>query len=350
MRSALQIASSFGYFRPNHLVSSRRLAAAVCRPPSPWRSPPQTRLALTPAATRVRAFSTGEADIESAEVEKVSKKPSVCTADELHYVSVSNSDWRLALWRYLPPPQAPPRNHPLLLLSGVGTNAIGYDLSPGALYCLSMLFDMLSFRICSILSALGCVFCLNLLRQGRLKRKLAAGKGNMADWRWTGLEIWAVKRKNSRKGKHHRFGGCPELRQSQLENFPLEGGGSISQGFDTWILEVRGAGLSTQASDSKAIEQSAHAISDQLEATAENVTDGVLCADQQSTIISSKSAESDISSIERELTGISTSWDESEVSVFFTTIEDFQKQLDLIVKYDWDFDHYLEEDIPAAVR
>lgn len=27
--------------------------------------------------------------------------------------------------------QTTSRNHPLLLLSGVGTNAIGYDLSPG---------------------------------------------------------------------------------------------------------------------------------------------------------------------------------------------------------------------------
>ena len=35
---------------------------------------------------------------------------------------------------------------------------------------------------------------------------------------------------------------------------------------------------------------------------------------------------------------------------FSSTIEDFQKQLDLIVKYDWDFDQYLEEDVPAAVR
>lgn len=26
----------------------------------------------------------------------------IFTADELHYVSVPNSDWRLALWRYLP--------------------------------------------------------------------------------------------------------------------------------------------------------------------------------------------------------------------------------------------------------
>lgn len=32
------------------------------------------------------------------------------------------------------------------------------------------------------------------------------------------------------------------------------------------------------------------------------------------------------------------------------TIEDFQKQLDMIITYDWDFDHYLEEDVPAAVR
>lgn len=30
--------------------------------------------------------------------------------------------------------QAPQRNHPLLLLSGVGTNAIGYDLSPEVNY------------------------------------------------------------------------------------------------------------------------------------------------------------------------------------------------------------------------
>ena len=35
---------------------------------------------------------------------------------------------------------------------------------------------------------------------------------------------------------------------------------------------------------------------------------------------------------------------------FTANLEEFQKQLELIVKYNWDFDHYLEEDIPAAVR
>ncbi|XP_057481150.1 uncharacterized protein LOC130768172 isoform X1 [Actinidia eriantha] len=335
MRSALQIATTFAYLRPNHLVLPRGVLAF--RPPRP-------PLRLT-AAGKVRAFSTGETEIDGS---TVAKKPSVCTADELHYVSVSNSDWRLALWRYTPPPQAPPRNHPLLLLSGVATNAIGYDLSPESSFARYM----------------------------------------------------------------------------------------CSQGFDTWILEVRGAGLSTQGSDLKEIEQSAHEISDQMEATAQTATDGVLPV-----------AESDNSVVKGDLTGIATVWDESKVVTkltetftllserlsgflsegqsklvsakffdqisrlledsflserfdeirvklssllearqnsavtsqirdlsqklvniieerqrsvspqlynlqerFFTTIEDFQNQLELIVKYDWDFDHYLEEDIPAVME
>ncbi|XP_057481152.1 uncharacterized protein LOC130768172 isoform X2 [Actinidia eriantha] len=309
MRSALQIATTFAYLRPNHLVLPRGVLAF--RPPRP-------PLRLT-AAGKVRAFSTGETEIDGS---TVAKKPSVCTADELHYVSVSNSDWRLALWRYTPPPQ----------------------------------------------SSFARYMC--------------------------------------------------------------------SQGFDTWILEVRGAGLSTQGSDLKEIEQSAHEISDQMEATAQTATDGVLPV-----------AESDNSVVKGDLTGIATVWDESKVVTkltetftllserlsgflsegqsklvsakffdqisrlledsflserfdeirvklssllearqnsavtsqirdlsqklvniieerqrsvspqlynlqerFFTTIEDFQNQLELIVKYDWDFDHYLEEDIPAVME
>lgn len=40
--------------------------------------------------------------------EKTKKKPAICTADELHYVPVPNSNWTLALWRYLPSPQVLP--------------------------------------------------------------------------------------------------------------------------------------------------------------------------------------------------------------------------------------------------
>lgn len=34
---------------------------------------------------------------------------------------------------------------------------------------------------------------------------------------------------------------------------------------------------------------------------------------------------------------------------FSSTIENLQTQIDILGKYNWDFDHYLEEDVPAAV-
>ncbi|CAI9756047.1 unnamed protein product [Fraxinus pennsylvanica] len=140
-------------------------------------------LTLNTSTARTRAFSTNDTQDEIiADAEKLPNKPPICTADELHYVSVNNSGWRLALWRYTPSPQAPPRKHPLLLLSGVGTNAIGYDLSPGSSFARYM----------------------------------------------------------------------------------------CGQGFDTWILEVRGAGLSMHGSDTKDVEKSAHAMSEFMEAAVEN--------------------------------------------------------------------------------
>lgn len=219
------------------------------------------------------------------------------------------------------------------------------------------------------------------------------------------------------------------------------------QGFDTWILEVRGAGLSVRGSDSKDIQQSAHKVSGQVEAVAKSVIDGALTADQQPTNVSNPLSDSQVSVVKQDPTGIATVWDESKLVSKLTetfmhlsetlsgflsegqskiisaklfdqisklledsqlseglneirgkllslletrqnsgiatqirdlsqrlvniieegqksvspqlfdlqerlssTIEDFQKQLDLIVKYDWDFDNYLEEDVPAAVR
>lgn len=219
------------------------------------------------------------------------------------------------------------------------------------------------------------------------------------------------------------------------------------EGFDTWILEVRGAGLSTQGSNSKEIEQSSHVISEQIQAAAETATDGIFSAVQQSTNGCSLLEDSEVAVAKEDPTGIATAWDESRLVTTLTetfmriserlsgflnegqsrivsaklfdqisrlledaflserfneirgkltsllesrqnsavasqirelsqklvniieegqrsvspqlfdlqerlttTIEDFQKQLDLIIKYDWDFDHYLEEDVPAAVR
>ncbi|XP_027099808.2 uncharacterized protein [Coffea arabica] len=353
IRSAMHFATAF-----RHPSTGFNLSRAIIfrqSPPLPLR-----RLAI-----RVKAFSTdtdkssSSTGASSTGVGKLPEKPPICTADELHYVTVKNSQWRLALWRYSPPPQAPRRNHPLLLLSGVGTNAIGYDLSPGSSFARYM----------------------------------------------------------------------------------------CGQGFDTWILEVRGAGLSMQESDAKDIEKSAYAISEEMEAAAEGATNGAPSAVQKSTVNQNKSAESKVSAVNEDVLGIPTAWDESKLvakltetfislserfsgflnesqsrimsaklfdqisklledSFLFerynevrgkllnlletrqssavagqirdlsqklvniveegqrsvspqlydlqerlaTTIEDFQKQLDLIVKYDWDFDHYLEEDVPVVME
>jgi len=218
------------------------------------------------------------------------------------------------------------------------------------------------------------------------------------------------------------------------------------QGFETWILEVRGAGLSTRVSDLKDVEESAHELSNQIESTARAAAGKETCSDEkQATDIMDSSAPAPASDVS--VVGEASAWDESQLvarltstfmslserlsgflsegqSVFMSaklfdkiamlvddtqlyerfndirskllslieskqnsglvnqvrdlaqrlvnlfddgqrsvspplidlqerltaTIEDFQKQLDLIVKYDWDFDHYLEEDVPAAVR
>jgi hypothetical protein len=100
IRSALHMASStFRSLSPN-LIHSR----AAARRALPYYSSSSSTAATT-SSLILRAFSS--TDSTSDAVLKVPEKPSLCTADELHYVSVSNSDWRLALWRYHPSPQVP---------------------------------------------------------------------------------------------------------------------------------------------------------------------------------------------------------------------------------------------------
>ncbi|XP_019436701.1 PREDICTED: uncharacterized protein LOC109343039 isoform X5 [Lupinus angustifolius] len=192
--------------------------------------------------TRIASFHfrhrrVSPAILASSPENKNEKRRLICTADELHRVSVSNSDWKLALWRYLPSPKAPLRNHPLLLLSGVATNAIGYDLSP----------------------------------ESSFARYMAA------------------------------------------------------QGFDTWILELRGAGLSTHGDNLKEDEECLKNLS-RIDSA---VNDG------------QSSASSGQQLFPAQILGMQER--------FTATLEGFQKQIEMIVKYDWDFDHYLEEDVPAAV-
>ncbi|KAJ6800701.1 uncharacterized protein M6B38_201560 [Iris pallida] len=197
-------------------------------------------------------------------------KPEICTADELHYVPVPGTGWKLALWRYRPSPEAPKRNHPLMILAGVGANAVGFDLSPGASFARHM----------------------------------------------------------------------------------------SSHGFDTWIVEVRGAGLSIHGLDSEPVNQSTN-----KSACDKNNPDGVV-PKQQSVMNNglpearqNSAVAAQIRDLSQRLVSIIGEGQRSVSPQMFdlqgrlvATIEDFQKQLDLIVLYDWDFDNHLEEDVPAAME
>lgn len=171
-----------------------------------------------------------------------------------------------------------------------------------------------------------------------------------------------------------------------------------SQGFDTWIVEVRGAGLSMREYDDSAASGSV---------TFEDVSGGIHPLDKQSTFEATSLQSSGGYANDCDDLGI-VALDEppllAELSIFFNRIsklmeevvvngnfheiaekvsvlsemvegstiispvreeslrllKNFQDQLDswerfvatqmdLNSEYNWDFDHYLEEDIPAAV-
>uniref|UniRef100_A0A0E0EKR2 AB hydrolase-1 domain-containing protein n=1 Tax=Oryza meridionalis TaxID=40149 RepID=A0A0E0EKR2_9ORYZ len=287
-------------------AGARRSSAEGLSPPPP---PPTSRL-------RRRVLCAIRADAPppihlSAVAPSRPAKPPVCTADELHHAPVSGAGWRLALWRYRPPPHAPARNHPLMLLSGVGTNAIGFDLSPGASFARHM----------------------------------------------------------------------------------------SNQGFDTWIVEVRGSGLSIRDHGNSASSPSG---------AFDDISNGTLALDKSSTLEVASVRSSGFSGVDYDDLGIVALDDPpllTEMASFFDRIsklleeaslnknfheitdkisvlsemvessavigpmreeslrllKNFQEQIDswerfvatqmnLNSEYNWDFDHYLEEDIPTAVE
>jgi hypothetical protein len=136
-----------------------------------------------------------------------------------------------------------------------------------------------------------------------------------------------------------------------------------AQGFDTWTLEVRGAGLSTYADS---VEEDEESLKKSSETDSSN--NNGKSSDFERTLgfkNLSASFESEVSQMKRsgsEAGELRPTTSFMEIVTrrlqtmiggqnrFTTTLEELKKQIDCIVKYEWDFDHYLEEDIPAVVR
>nr|DAD31883.1 TPA_asm: hypothetical protein HUJ06_010734 [Nelumbo nucifera] len=356
LRSALQIAATFCYLNQIPLSAWPESRIALCR-----RTKVRAESLRLKLRSRVRAFSSSPSSIESEALVDKTIQPAICTADELHYVSAPNSDWRLALWRYIPSPKAPSRNHPLLLLSGVGTNAIGYDLSPGssfARYMSSQGFDtwILEVRGAGLsmrgveskktdLSSENNVISNPIVSttKGTINSVLPAEQepainlGSLVDF-----ENSAVKENNKES--------VTVWDESQVVAKLTETFMSLSERVSGFLNEGQSRIMSAKLFDqiSKLLEDAQ--LSERFDEIREKLS-GLLEARQNSAIASQ------IRDLSQRLVNIIEEGQRSVSPQFFdlqerfsTTIEDFQKQLDLIIKYDWDFDNYLEEDVPTAME
>ncbi|XP_078446014.1 alpha/beta hydrolase family protein [Wolffia australiana] len=330
----------------HHLDRRRQPAKSLVS--FPFRSYPRCSQIPPPSAVPASARLSPMSEVES--VKNAVEKPPVCTADELHYVAVPGTEWRIALWRYVPCADAPSRNHPLMLLSGVGTNAIGYDLSPTASFARSMAtrgFDTW------IVEVRGAGLSTRIDQEGSNEE----GKTSFKPYNTT---------VSSRINGHRS--AIPEEQNLAIQ--PNEGNDDVLSSWEESQLVTKLTETFTRLTErvsgyisesqlreisDKFFDQMSKLLEDaQLSQRFEDVhvkISRLLEAGQNSAL------SSQIGELSRGLVSI---LEESHRSVspplfdlherLSTTIEDFQKQLDLVEMYNWDFDNYLEEDIPAAME
>lgn len=282
-------------------------------------SPPQVRF-VRRASQRIYATNASPETV-------VVDLPEICTADELHYVSVHNSDWRLALWRYKPSPQATPRNHPLLLLSGVGTNAIGYDLAPGssfARYMSSQGFDtwILEFRGAGLSAA---------VTPNEIKQDVDMVSG----------QIDSIKTEvNGADSDDKKLEATADTPQSQVVDPNSLAQSDFSSGRK--IIEADESQFLTYFTENFM------ALSERLSSL---LNEGFSEMKQSYALVGQIRDLSQrlLNIIEEGQRSVSPQFVDL-VARYSTTVEDFRKQLDLMAKFNWDFDHYLEEDVPTAME
>ncbi|XP_062110030.1 uncharacterized protein LOC133821881 [Humulus lupulus] len=316
----------------------------------------------TASSFRLRAFSSDVAPDTSAV--KIEDKPSICTADELHYVSVPNCNWRLALWRYQPCPKAVQRNHPLLLLSGVGTNAVGYDLSPKssfARYMSGQGFDTWILEVRGAgLSLRGSNTNIKEIEQS------AQAISEQMEAAAEGVTNEALSSEQQSNNVLSALTSDNSIVRGEKSDADMKGIATmwdesilVTRLTDTFMrLSERLSGFLSESQSklmsAKLLDQISKLLLDsQLSERFNEIRDSFLN-------LFERRQNSGVAGQIKDLSQkVVTIVEEGQRSVspqlfdlqerFASTIEDFQNQLDLMVKYDWDFDHYLEEDVPAAM-
>ncbi|CAO1945616.1 unnamed protein product [Urochloa humidicola] len=345
-----------------HLSSSPASRASHCAPPPPPAPPLRIRAFASARASPPpsspsptgSAVSAG-ASAAAAACEQGAAKPEICTADELHYAPVPGTEWRLALWRYHPPPEAPKRNHPLMLLSGVATNAVGFDLSPGASFARHMSMQGFDTWIVEVRGA-GLSMRGSELAASNTKSDMPPDSG--VDESSTAKASGVVPAKNMSTSQPQisevtviadkDMVGTSTPEEPQLVTKLSNALARLGESFPSYVKDSRLKNIADSFFD-RVSELAPDASLASLEEVSEKIL-GLLELPQTSVI------SDQISNLSRRLVKILGEGQQNVSPRLFgwqerlsATIEDLQKQLELIISYDWDFDHYLEEDVPAAM-
>ncbi|CAO1947878.1 unnamed protein product [Urochloa humidicola] len=349
-----------------HLSSSPASRASHCAPPPPpapplrirafasaRASPPPSSPSPSPTGAVVSAGASAAA--AAAACEQGAAKPAICTADELHYAPVPGTEWRLALWRYRPPPEAPKRNHPLMLLSGVATNAVGFDLSPGASFARHMSMQGFDTWIVEVrgagLSMRGSELAASNTKpdmppdsgvdeSSTAKASVVVPANNMSTSQPQISDVPVIADKN--------MVGTSTPEEPQLVTKLSNALARLGETFSSYVKDSRLKNIADSFFD-RVSELAPDASLASLEEVSEKIL-GLLELPQTSVI------SDQISNLSQRLVKILGEGQQNVSPRLFgwqerlsATIEDLQKQLELIISYDWDFDHYLEEDVPAAM-
>ncbi|KAJ4820566.1 alpha/beta hydrolase family protein [Rhynchospora pubera] len=300
---------------------------------------------LDPSLSSSSSFSSWSPQQQAIASFVKEEKPTICTADELHYAPVPGTDWRLALWRYTPPPEAPKRNHPLMLLSGVGTNAIGFDLSPAASFARHMSSQGFDTWVVEVR---GAGLSVRNEPQPKVNESVSTPSTNPIAINGKSNGAMSVV--------------APAWDEMELVTKLTDAFTRVAETLTSYVNKGQLQGLYEKFFDQVAKLLEDTPLTKKMNDIAERIS-GLVEAGQGSAVTEQVVFKGELLSYTIEVRDLSQRMvkvlEEGQKTVspplfdlqekFSATLEDFHRQLDLILTYDWDFDHYLEEDIPAAM-
>ncbi|KAJ7532400.1 hypothetical protein O6H91_13G002200 [Diphasiastrum complanatum] len=271
-------------------------------------------------------------------------KPEICTADELHYVSLPGSSWQLALWRYIPPANVRLLQEIIHCCYYLALAQMQSALTLILVYVsLARYMSTEGFETW-ILEVRGAGLSKN---EGELvgdvsgkARDLADSTHDLVNSEKAVIESYNNLQKSDKSTREFMKSA------TRLSNMVMQLSRSLRSILDEGQSRILSARL---------LEQISGLLDDaQLTERFIEIKDRLISLLEES---QTPGFTSQILDLRRRLANL---LEDAQLSVtpqvtslqerLSSTFDDFQKFLELIEKYNWDFDNYLEEEVPTAIE